>query len=195
MAALPPVFTVTQAMQQCGVPVAPLFGGQSPAQRVANQIFIDSFDTTLNVSIDEVDDAMTAFTKLTVANGRIPMQPGVKRRVKAFVQWSRSMLRNGRDPTLVAFPVADIISLTQDLHTCTRFEKMSDTLVAQAKPKDFTEEVEWRDWEPTLVNYLLGHWQAQIDLVSLVNAMLISALLWRGDGTLCRQHSGLHPPC
>ena len=31
---------------------------------------------------------------------------------------------------------------------------MSDTLVAQAKPKDFTEEIEWRDWEPTLVNYL-----------------------------------------
>ena len=85
-APLPPVFTVTDAMLLCGVPNAPNFGGQSPARRMANQIFVDSFETTLSVSIDEVKDAMTAFTKLSVANGRIQLQPGVKRRVTAFVQ-------------------------------------------------------------------------------------------------------------
>ena len=84
-AALPPVFDVAQAMIQYGVPNAPDFNGQTPAERVASQIFIDSFDTTLNTTAEEVSDAMTAFTKLSVANGRIPLQPGVKRRVLAFV--------------------------------------------------------------------------------------------------------------
>ena len=97
-------------MLQCGVLNAPAFGGSTPAQRVASQIFIDSFDTTLSISIEEVNDAMTAFTKLTAANGRIPLQPGVKRRVTAFVQWARTMIQTGRDPTLVAFPVGDVIS-------------------------------------------------------------------------------------
>ena len=114
---LPPVFTVEQAMLQCGVPGAPLFGGESPARRVSTQIFMDSFDTTLSITIKEVGDALTAFTKLTVANGRIPLQPGVKRRVTAFVQWTRNLLRTGGDPTLTAFPVAEVIALTEDLKT------------------------------------------------------------------------------
>ena len=84
-AALPPVFTVAQAMGQCGVPNAPAFGGQTPPQRVAAQLFLDSFDTCLSITTEEVSDAITAFTKLTIPNGRIVLQPGVKRRVLAFV--------------------------------------------------------------------------------------------------------------
>ena len=64
------------------------------------------------------------------------------------------MLRTGRDPTLIAFPVGDLISLQADLRTCIKFEKQSDVLVSQAKPKSFTEDTLWIDWEPTLVNYL-----------------------------------------
>ena len=127
---LPPVFTVAQAMVQCCVPNAPVFNGQTPAERVLSQIFIDSFKTALSVTINDVNNAITAFTKLTAANGRIPLQPGVKRWVTAFVQWTRSMLRCGRDPTLVAFPVANIVDLMDDLPTCTRFEKQLDVLVA-----------------------------------------------------------------
>ena len=153
-APLPPVFTVAQAMVQCGVPLVPAFNGNTPAERVANQIFMDSFETTLNITTEEVSDAMTAFTKLTIANGRIPLQLGAKRRVLAFMQWSRSMIRTGRDPTLVAFPVADILTLTRDLQTCKRFEKQSDLLATQAKPKCFKADTQWEDWEPTLVKYL-----------------------------------------
>ena len=145
MAALPPVFTVTQAMQQCGVPIAPLFGGNSPAARISDQIFLDSFETTLSITTDEVSEAMTAFTKLTVANGRIPLQPGIKRRVLAFMQWTRTMLRTGRDPALTAFPIANVQTLLQDLQTCKRFEKQSDLLATQAKPKKFTSEILWAD--------------------------------------------------
>ena len=91
-APLPPVFTVVQAMAQCGVPAAPAFGGQTPPIRMVSQIFLDSFETTLSISTTEVSDAMTAFTKLTGTNGHIPLQPGIKRRVLTFVQLARSML-------------------------------------------------------------------------------------------------------
>ena len=153
-AALPPVFDVAQAMSQGGVPNAPDFNGQMPAERVASQIFIDSFDTTLNTTAEEVSDAMTAFTKLSVANGRIPLQPGVKRRVLAFVQWTKSMIRTSRDPSLVAFSVGDILTLIKDLQTCKRFEKQSELLATQAKPKSFKAYTRWADWEPTLIKYL-----------------------------------------
>ena len=153
-APLPPVFTVQQAMIQCGVPDAPLFDRDTPSTRMVIQIFLDSFETTLSITTSEVDDAMTSFTKLAVVNGRIPLQPGVKRRVLAFVQWARSMLRTGRDPTLVAFPVGQIISLIKDLQTCNRFEQQAEILATQAKPKSFKPDTEWADWELTLVKYL-----------------------------------------
>ena len=40
------------------------------------------------------------------------------------------------------------------LTSCIKFKKQSDTLVSQAKPKNFTEDTLWIDWEPTLVKYL-----------------------------------------
>ena len=134
-AALPPVFTVAQGLQQCGIPNAPAFGGQTPPQHVASQIFMDSFDTTLSITTEEVSDAITAFTKLTVTNGRISMQPGVKRRILASFQWTRSMLRTGRDLTLIAFPVGDILTLTSDLKTCKQFEERLKLMATQSKPK------------------------------------------------------------
>ena len=141
-------------MAQCGVPNVPVFGNETPQQRIASQLFMDSFDTALTITTDEVGDALTAFTKLPAANGRITLQPGVKRRILAFVQWTRSMLRTGRDPTLRAFPVANMLNILKDLQTCKRFEKQSDLLATQAKPKKFTADTQWADWEPTLVNYL-----------------------------------------
>ena len=97
---------------------------------------------------------MTAFTELTATKGRIPLQPGVKRRVLAFVQWTRSMLRTGRDLTLVVFPVGNMLSLLQDLQTCKWFVKQLDLLATQAKTKTFKSDIQWTDWEPTLVKYL-----------------------------------------
>ena len=144
-APLPPVFMVAQAMVQCGVPNAPNFGGHTPPQRISTQIFMDSFDTCLSIATEEVSDALMACTKLTGATGRIPLQLGVKCRILAFVQWSRTMLRTDQDPTLLAFPVANIITLTQDLQTCRRFKKQSELLGTQAKPKKFTPETQWMD--------------------------------------------------
>ena len=63
MAAAPPVNTVSASLLLCGVPNAPVFDGQTPDERVAEQIFMDSFDTCLSISIEDVKDAITGFTK------------------------------------------------------------------------------------------------------------------------------------
>ena len=133
---------------------APAFGGAAPAARVASQLFLDSFDTALSTTTDKVNESMTAFTKLPAASGRIPLYPGVKRKVLAFVQWSRTMIRTDRDPTLMAFPVGQTQALLNNLQTCKRFEKQSNLLAVQSKPKDFKSDIQWIDWEPTLVKYL-----------------------------------------
>ena len=80
--------TVVASLIACGVPLLPVFNTQTPAQQVSNNIFLDNFSTCLSISTDEVNDAFVAYTKLSVANRRIPFQPGVKRRVIAFVQLS-----------------------------------------------------------------------------------------------------------
>ena len=79
MAAVAPVNTVEASLQLCGVPNAPVFGGQTPVTCVAEQVFMISFDTCLIITIEDIKDAITGFTKLPATNGRIPFQPGVKR--------------------------------------------------------------------------------------------------------------------
>ena len=141
--------TVQASLQLCGVPAAPLFGGQTPIVRVADQLFMNSFETCIRMTIDDVKDAITGFTKLPANNGRIPFQPGVKRQIIAFVQWARTELRCGRDPANQVFPVAQIVNLQQDLQACINFEKQGDLLASQAKPRQYTQEITWMDWEPT----------------------------------------------
>ena len=78
-------------------------------------MFVDSYDTVLSFTIDELNDAMTAFVKLAVTQGRISLQPGVKKKVTAFVQWARSEIRCGCNPGAIAYPVGDLISQMHDL--------------------------------------------------------------------------------
>ena len=154
MAAAPPINTVQASLLLCGVPIAPAFDGQAPSERVAEQLFMNSFDTCLSITIEDVKDAITGFTKLPANQGRIPFQPGVKRLIIAFVQWTRTELRCGRDPTSILFPVNNMVQLHQDLKACINFEKQADLLAGQAKPKPFNIQSQWMDWEPTFSNYL-----------------------------------------
>lgn len=150
----PPIYTVEDAMVLCGVPADPIFDGKTPTRRVAEQIFLDSFETCLSTTMDDVKDAITSFSKLTVANGKIPFQPGVKKRITAFVQWTRTELRCGRDPSQTAFPPAELVTLLQDLKECDTFARQADLLASQAKPKQLTPTLQWLDWEATFTNYL-----------------------------------------
>ena len=72
----------------------------------------------------------------------------------AFVQWTRRQLRCGIDSSTTVFPISRIIDLLQDLTSFQQFEKRSTLLASQAKPKQFTPETLFVDWEPTFRNYL-----------------------------------------
>ena len=134
MAAVAPVNTVEASLQLCGVPNAPVFGGQTPVTRVAEQVFMNAFDTCLSITVEDVKDAITGFTKLPATNGRIPFQPGVKRLIIAFVQWTRTELRFGRDPANTAFPIGNVVQLHQDLKSCVNFKEQADLLVGKPNP-------------------------------------------------------------
>ena len=48
------VNTVEDCMVACGVPLIPVFNGDTPTERVAAQIFLNSFVTCLSITIDDV---------------------------------------------------------------------------------------------------------------------------------------------
>ena len=156
MDALPPIFTVRDAMAICGLPDNPnvLFQGQTVAERVAVDVFNDDFASSMDKTFEELDADFKSYSDLTAAQGQIRMVPGVKTRIKAFVQWVRDEVRYGRNPALAPFPVANAALLIRRYKTHMKFVKDSSTISDAAKPKQLTEGTKWEDWLPTFLNYL-----------------------------------------
>ena len=84
-AALPPVFTVFDAMVLSGVDDTDVLQGRSTAQRIAADIFEDDFTTSMDKTYKDFDDDLKMFSTLTVAQGQIRLLLGVKKRIKAFI--------------------------------------------------------------------------------------------------------------
>src|SRR5210317_1451190 len=121
---------------------------------IASEVFADDFSLVMVKSPTELNDEFNHFANLTIQNGRLSIGPSIRRNVKAFIQWGRDKIRMGRDPTTTPFPVAIAIMLTNRM-------KMHDDYVAQAKlyseqskPRPFTNETNWDDWNVTFVAYL-----------------------------------------
>ena len=152
--ALPPVFTVFDAMVKSGVNANNNFQDRSSAERIATDIFEDDFTTCMDKTFKDIDDGLKSFSSLTVLQGQIRILPGVKKRIKAFTQWVRDQIRLGRDPANLAFPVADTATLMRRFTTHDKYVKKSSTLADAAKPAMFTNEVKWNDWAPSFRNYL-----------------------------------------
>ena len=153
-APLPPTFTVVDAMLTAGVSVVDNFRGSSSAQRIATNIFEDDFNTCMDKTHKDIDDDLKVFSQLAATQGRISVLPGVKKRIKAFVQWVRDHIRLGRNPAHHAFPVVDTASLMRRYVTHEKYIKKSDTMSDAAKPVMFTNDVKWDDWAPSFRNYL-----------------------------------------
>ena len=153
-AVLPPVFTVHDAMVAAGVDDTDNFAGQSSAERLAEDLFDNDFTTCMDKSQDDIESDFKSFSVLTQAQGQIRMIPRVKKRIKAFVQWTRDEIRLGRDPSLSAYPVADTATLMRRYNTHAKFIKKSATLSDAAKHVTLTKEVKWTDWVPSFMNYL-----------------------------------------
>ena len=152
--AIIPVFTVRDAMIACGVNDVNLFDGDTPAQRIAADLFGDDFDTCMDKSYEELYGEFKTYTDLTQAQGQIRLMPGPKRLIKAFIQWVRDERRLGRNPATIAFPVANAPALLRRYKTHTQFVLKSKTLSDAAKPEKFSITTKWADWAPTFLNYL-----------------------------------------
>ena len=147
-------FTVLDAIVACGVDNAARFDGNTAAQRIATDIFDDDFQTCMDKDRKELDEDLRSYSQLTIAQGQIRLQPGIKKRVRAFIQWSRDMIRIGNDPTTIEFPVNDTAELIQRMKDHTAYVKNSSTISETAKPTAFTEKTKWTDWEPVFHNFL-----------------------------------------
>jgi hypothetical protein len=137
MAAIPPTFTVYDAMVACGVNDAALFDGGTPAERIAANLFGDDFATCMDKGFLEIDYEFKTYSDLTANQGQIGFLPGTKRSIKAFIQWARDERRLGRDPSTRAFPVADTANLLRRHKTQEQFIKKSSNLSDAAKPEKF----------------------------------------------------------
>ena len=78
-----------------------LFNVETQAQHLATNLFDDSFLSCMDKSYEEIDYDLKAYAIMTVTQGRIRLQPGVKLGIKSFVQWTRDRIRTDQDPMVI----------------------------------------------------------------------------------------------
>lgn len=157
MAALipPRVYTVHDAMVICGMADGPpYFDKESQATRFASDVFDDDFESCMDKTITELEADMKSYAALTQANGQIRLTPGVKKRIKAFIQWSRDMIRVGIEPSSLPFPHENAPALICRMKTHEAYVKKASTISDTAKPSQFTSKTKWEDWNPVFINFL-----------------------------------------
>lgn len=147
-------FTVKDAMIACQVDDTNVFDNETAATRLARDLFDNDFSSCMDKTHEELDLDFKSYSELTQAQGQIRLFPGVKRNIKAFVQWTRDCIRQGDDPTTVPFPANDVATLMRRYKTHNVFISKSKTLSDAAKPSQFTSKVKWEDWAPTFLNFL-----------------------------------------
>ena len=74
--------------------------------------------------------------------------------IQAFIQWTRDMLRNGREPSLVPFPSQEVARLIRNYKSHKAYVDKSKTVSEAAKPVKFKDSMKWDDWFPTFLNFL-----------------------------------------
>ena len=145
---------IVAAMGSCGFSMINDNAGDSPAERIARSIFCNSFDHALNITVDDIRASMKIYHNLTLAEGRIHVQPNVVNNMIAFYHWWRHLARRGEDPQNVPFPVNDAPNLLQQLATHDKYVKNASVMADAAKPAKFTQQTEWMDWFPSFNNYV-----------------------------------------
>ena len=151
---IPTVYTVKEAMTECGVNDTDLFEGKTPAVRMAEDLFSNDFQTCMDKTHEELDSDFKTYSDLTQAQGQIRITPGIKKNIKAFLQWARDEYRLGRNPRYGRFDVNDTQKFMRRYKTHKQFIDKSSDVSDAAKPSKFTTKMRWSDWAPTFLNYL-----------------------------------------
>ena len=82
----------------------------------------------------DLNDDLKAYSTMTLTNGQIRLNPGTKKLIKAFIQWSRDQIRLGHDPTLKAFLPGDSVALFHCYKTLEKFTKKASTMSNTVNP-------------------------------------------------------------
>ena len=73
-------------MIACGVNNVDVFLGNTPAFRLATDIFGDDFTTCMDKTFVELDSNFKTYSDLTQVQGQIRLLPGIKQKFKVFIQ-------------------------------------------------------------------------------------------------------------
>ena len=149
----PPTFTVKDAMVLCGVSdVARTGQANSDAERIAENIFDNDFENCMDFKSDELESDLKGLNEqLPVNRGRIAVLPNSRKKILAFIQWTKDMYRTGLDPTQFPFPVAETKELRKRMVSHQLWVKKAESA---KEPKEFTKDMKWDDWVTTLIEYL-----------------------------------------
>ena len=146
--------TVRDALIECGVDDVGIFLDQTPAERTEEDIFDNIFTSCMDVTFKELDEHFKTFSELSVAQGQIRLRPGIRKNIKAFVQWTPDEIRLACDPGATVFPVDQVSDLIRHYKMHENFQNNSKTLAEAANPKKFKESIKWEDWKPSFLNCL-----------------------------------------
>ena len=153
--AAPIMHTVEDAIILCGVNDTTSFNGDTKAERIADDVFDDDFQSCMDKTIKELDEDLKSYSALTIGNGQIRLTPGNKRNIRGLMQWCRDKIRVGSNPSLTPFPIIEVPNLIRRYKTHEAFVKMSTTMIDTAKPIHLKQDkTEWDDWRPTFENFL-----------------------------------------
>ena len=152
MAAIP--HTVRSALALCGVSNVIGWNNQTDAQRIASDLFDDDFHTFMDKTFSALDKDWKTYSSVTQANGQVRLLPGVKKNIRALIQWSRDRIRLGQDPASIPFPVNEASSILRRYHTHKNWLDKSKEKATTAMPKQFKNYTKWLDFRDSLRNFL-----------------------------------------
>ena len=141
-------------MKACEFNDTDLFDEKNQTERLAADLFGGNFQTCMDKTHSELDLYFKTYSDLTQAQGQICVTPGVKKNIKAFLQWVRDEYRLGRNPEFGSFNSKDTQVLMRRYNTHKQFIDKSSNISEAAKPYKFTTNMKWNDWAPTFINYL-----------------------------------------
>ena len=151
------LFTIESSLILCGVSQRPglsAVGLRSDANRMAEEIFHNQFESCKDMSYKDITDDFETYAALSEKNGKIKLPVGTKKKIRAFLQWVKDEYHYGRNPEETAFPVADTEALIRRSKTFALFVSKSENLSKAAEPEKLKITTEWNDWKPTFENYL-----------------------------------------
>ena len=104
MAALP-VNTIRALLGAAGINDIVQFNDQTNAKWMARDMFDNEFASFIAKKHNEIDSNIKTYANLPITQDQIRIQPGVKRGLKAVLQWVKDLIQKNLDPTIVPFPV------------------------------------------------------------------------------------------